>query len=493
MPAALAGVDRVRRRWIFVATLATMFMIAVEQTVVATAMPTIVAALGGFRLFSWVFTAYLMTQAVTVPIYGRLADLYGRKRALMVGITLFLIGSVLCGLAWSMVALIAFRVLQGLGAGALLPVSMTLVGDLFPAAERARIQGVLSGTWGTAAILGPLIGAFIVAHTVWSMVFWVNVPFGVVAAALIGLTLRERVERRPHRIDYLGAALMALGTGLLMVVLVQGSELGLHVALELGGLAFLMLLLFFLNEARTPEPILPLALWRHRVIAGAMIVNFSTGAVLMGTTAFLPAYLQVVLGRTALVAGLTLMGMSVSWSCGSTLAGQVMLRSSYRTAAVAGGAILLLGSVILINLDPQRGAWWAGAGASIIGFGMGLASNACLVSLQSSVDWHQRGVATSSAVFMRMTGQGVGTAVFGGILNASLAHDLAGGRAVERLLDPVLRRALPSMQIETIMGDFDGALHNVYLIGGVLALAILAAALLQPAGLSPVRPARQRG
>ncbi|HXP31856.1 MAG TPA: MDR family MFS transporter [Stellaceae bacterium] len=491
VPAAAFWASRSSRPWVFAATLATMFMVAIEATIVATAMPTIVGQLGGFDLFSWVFTAYLMTQAVTIPIYGRLADLYGRKRVLYVGTIFFLLGSVLCGFAWSMTALIGFRVMQGVGAGALLPVSMTLVGDLYAPAERARIQGLLSGTWGAAAILGPLLGAFLVTHLSWPAVFWVNVPIGIVAGSLIALTLHERVQERQHRIDYLGSLLLALGTGLLMFVLVQGSRLNLALDLALTAAAALALALFLIQEMRAPEPMLPLDLFRNRILAGGMIVNFGTGAVVMGTTAFLPAYIQGVMGRSALAAGLALMGMSASWSCGSALAGPTMLRTSYRFTATLGGAVLIAGSLILIALDPERGALWAGAGAVVSGLGMGLVSNSFLVSIQSSVEWHRRGVATSTAVFMRMTGQGVGTAVFGGILNAGLAGDLAGGgRFVDRILDPTLRQSLPAAQIATVMRDFAQALHNVYLIGGFVALVILAAALLLPAGLSPVRPAR---
>lgn len=483
------------RRWVFAATLATMFMVAIESTIVATAMPTIVGEIGGFNLFSWVFTAYLITQAVTIPIYGRLADLYGRKRVLLAGIAVFLLGSVLCGLAPGMLVLVLCRVVQGVGGGAVLPVAMTLVGDLYTPAERAKIQGILSAAWGAAALIGPLVGAFLVAHFIWSSVFWVNVPLGVVAGGMIALTLHERIEHRRHRIDYLGSALMTIGTGLLMFVLAQGAALEGKVALLLAVVALIVLALFLLHEARTPEPMLPLSLWRDRVIAGGMVANFGLGALLMGTTAFLPAYMQGVLGKTALVAGLMLMGMSLSWSCGSTLAGQIMLRTSYRWTATAGGLVLVLGSTILIGLDPTRGVLWAGAGAVVSGLGMGVVSNAFLVSIQSGVEWQQRGIATSTVVFMRMIGQAVGTAVFGGILNASLAGDLAGGggQLIDRILEPELRRTLPPEQMAAVMRDFAGALHNVYLIGGVLALVTLAAVLVLPRGWSPVRAVRGRG
>jgi EmrB/QacA subfamily drug resistance transporter len=486
--AAQSAAQRAGRGWVLGAVLATMFMIALEATIVATAMPTIVGQLGGFDLFSWVFTGYVMSQAVTIPIYGRLADIYGRKRVLLFGISVFLTGSILCGLAWSMPALIVFRIIQGTGGGALLPVAMTLVGDLYAPQERARIQGLLSGAWGAAAILGPLIGAFLVAHLPWPSVFWINLPIGLCAGLLIAATLREQVQLRAHRIDYLGSVLMTLGTGVLMFAIVQGATLSLAVVIVLAAVAAGILASFFVHESRTAEPMLPLALFRNRIIAGAMIANFGVAAMLMGTTAFLPAYLQGVMGKKALVAGLILMGMTVSWSCGSTFSGQIALRTSYRTGATLGGSLLVIGSLIFIGLDPGRTTSWAGAGAIISGFGMGLISNSFLVALQSTVDWHQRGTATSTAVFMRMTGQGVGTAVFGGILNVSLAGDLAGGgNFIDRMLDPALRDALPPAQMAVVRHDFAGALHNVYLLGGVVALVVLAASLLLPAGLSPAR------
>jgi EmrB/QacA subfamily drug resistance transporter len=480
------------RRWVFVAALATVFMAAIEGTIVATAMPTIVGALGGFELLSWVFTSYLLTQAVTIPIYGRLADLYGRRRILFIGIGLFLAGSVLCGLARSMLALVIFRVLQGLGAGAVMPVAQTLIGDIYQGEERARIQGYISGTFGAAALLGPVVGAFLVAHASWPMVFWINVPLGVLATILLALALHEEVQHRPHRIDYLGSVLMMLGTGVLMIALVEAARLSALALTALIAAALVLLATFLLYERRTPEPMLPMRLWRNRIVAGSNVANLAFGAVMMAVAAFLPAYMQGVMGSGVLMAGFVLMAMSANWSFGGFMSGRILLRFSYRTAAIAGSLTLAAGCFMMLGLDPARGALWAVVSAMLMGLGMGLTNNCLLVAIQASVPWSERGVATSSTIFTRILGQSIGTAGFGGILNAGLAGHLAqGGDLVNRIMEPSLRRTIPSAEIAAVMDAFANALHNVFLIDCLLALVVVGTAFAVPAGLGLVHRARE--
>jgi EmrB/QacA subfamily drug resistance transporter len=488
-------VETASRTWVIASVMAMMFMIAIEGTIVATAMPTIVGALGGFELFSWVFTAYLLAQAVTIPIYGRLADLYGRKRILFVGMTVFLGASLLCGLAWGMLPLVLFRAVQGVGAGALLPVGMTLVADLYPAAERAKIQAYVSSVWVIGAIVAPVIGAFLVAHAIWSTVFWVNLPLGLIASAMLAATLHERPVRRTRRIDYLGSVLMVMGSGALMFVLVEASSLSLASIFVIGGCAVAILITLLVHEFRIREPMLPLSLWRNRLVVGGNLVNLLIGAILMGITAFLPPYVQGVMGRSALTAGFMLTAMSASWPTGSAIAGQIMQRTSYRTTAVAGGSLLIVGSILLVFIAPDRSTWFVALGALVSGFGMGLANNSFLVAVQSGVEAEDRGVATSSVVFMRMVGQSLGTAVFGGIVNAGLsAHTAGAGRdIVDRILTPAFRQSLPIDELHGLMNEFGAALEHVYLINLGLAVALLVLCTLLPAGLSPIRPARRRG
>jgi EmrB/QacA subfamily drug resistance transporter len=475
-----------RRSLVLAACLMGTFMAAVESTIVATAMPSIVADLSGFSLFSWVFTVYLLSQAVSIPVYGRLADLYGRKRMFFAGAGLFMVGSGLCGLSHNMVQLILCRLLQGLGAGGVQPVSMTILGDIYTPAERARVQGIVSSVFGVSAVVGPSLGAFLVEHVNWEFVFWVNLPVGAVAIAMIGTALREDITPRVRRIDWLGSLLMMLSISALMLALVQQATLSrpLLAALVTGGVALLVLL--GLHERATPEPMLPLELWRNRVIAIGSLGGGLAGAVMMGVSAFLPTYVQGAMGQSATIAGLVLGAMSVTWALASIYGGRLMVRTSYRLAAVLGGASLLAGSALLVTLTPSRGPWWATLGSLVIGIGMGMCNTAYIVSIQAAVPWHQRGAATSSCMFLRFVGQSVGAASFGAVLNLTLlrrAPDLAG--MADQLLDPTRRSELAPSVMQRLTEAIAAGLHNAYLLACLLALLTLALSALLPARLSP--------
>ena len=466
------------------------FMAAMESSIVATAMPTIVAELGGFRLFSWAFAAYLLTQAVTIPIYGRLADLYGRKRVFYAGAGLFLFASALCGLAWAMLPLILFRALQGAGAGAIQPIATTIVGDIYKPTERARVQGYISGVFGVAAIIGPMLGAFLVEHVTWSLVFWINLPIGAVTFVMFGLFLHERQLPRRHRIDYLGSTLMMLGVGGLMLALVEvgnSGGIGVIVALAAGGAAALWALAT--HERGAAEPILPLRLWRDRVIAVGSLSGFTGGMVMMAINAFLPLYVQGAMGRSPAAAGLALGAASVSWTFASVAAGRLMIRTSYRLAATIGGISLIAGTLVLMSLGPASALVWAGFGSLLIGIGMGFCNTSFLVSTQASVGWNERGMATSSIMFMRIVGNSVGAAVFGAILNFGINRRIPGaGDAVNRLLEPAARQALGAAEIIRLSEAVAGSLNMVYIVAGLVAVVSLLLALALPARLSPTRP-----
>ena len=471
-----------RRRLVLVACIFAMFMAAVEATIVATAMPTIVAELGGFALFSWVFAAYLLAQAVTIPIYGRLADLYGRRRVFFLGAALFLVGSTLCGLAPRMLLLVAFRALQGLGAGAIMPVAQTIIGDVYAPAERAKIQGYLSSVWGFSAIVGPLLGAFIVERLSWSLIFWINLPIGAAAIGMLAAFLPEERLRRPHSIDYAGAALMVLGIGALMFALLNATRLGWWM-LVLIGFSALLLTLLLAQERRAPEPLLPLGLWRDPVIVAGNVGALAIGGAMMGTSAFLPTYVQAVLERDAFAAGVVLAVMSVTWPIASTISGRVMLVTSYRTTAVAGGTFLLAGSVMLALVG--RGLIEAGVAAGLIGAGMGLCNITFTVSVQNAAVRSLRGIATASTVFMRMLGASLGTAILGAVLNLGPAHTQAAGDPVQVLMDEGRRAQLSPEALTALVTSVAQALHHVFWAGAVLALAAFAAAWLVPGALRP--------
>jgi EmrB/QacA subfamily drug resistance transporter len=475
---------------VLTAALIATFMAAVESSIIATAMPTIVGDLGGFRLFSWVFAAYLLTMAVTVPIYGRLADLYGRKRIFFVGTGIFLVGTTLCGFARSMIVLVMFRAVQGIGAGAIQPIASTVIGDIYTPAERARVQGYLSSVFGVSAVIGPALGAFLVEHVHWALVFWVNLPIGALSIAMFAVYLPERVERRPHRIDYLGAVLLIVGVGAPMLALVQARSLaGSDLALLLG-LGVTALAALGVHEARAPEPMVPFALWRNRVIALANFGIFGTGSTMMAVSAFLPTYVQGVMGRGPGIAGLVLGSMSVSWMFASFAAGRLMIRTSYRLAAALGAVALVAGAAVLTRLQPSSGIALAAAGSLVMGVGMGACNTAFLVSIQASVGWSQRGVATGANMFMRMIGQSFGAALGGAVLNFGVFRRVPDAAdAVNRLLEPALRRSLGTDEIARLAGAVGASLHEVYLIATVIAALTFVVALSFPARLSPLRPA----
>ena len=481
-----------RRGLVLAAAMMAIFMAAVESTIVATAMPSIVADLGGFHLFSWVFTAYLLTTAVMIPIYGRLADLYGRKPVFFAGASLFLVGSTLCGLARSMEALIAFRALQGLGAGAIQPIATTIVGDIYTPAERARIQGFISGVFGLSAIIGPALGAILVEHGSWPVVFWVNLPIGLAAFVMFAIFLHERIEPRRHRIDYVGALLLTLGAGSLMTGLVQSGDLDRTAVVGLLVLGLVALVGFVVHERRTPEPMLALRLWRDRFIAVGNLGGLILGAVMMGITAFLPTYIQAVDGGSARSAGLVLTAMSVTWTLGSIVAGRLMIATSYRLTATVGALALIAGALVLFALTPPRGVDWASVGALLVGVGMGFCNTTFIVGVQASVDWAERGAATSSTMFMRIVGQALGAASFGAILNLGVqryAPDAAG--AINRLMAPALRQAMPAEEVERLTQAVAMALHHVYLTTGLLAAAMIFLARSLPRGFNPTRHTRR--
>ena len=477
------GIVAESRVLIFIAALASVFITAIESTIVATAMPTIVAQLGSFELLSWVFTAYLLTQAVTTPIYGRLSDLYGRKPILLFGVALFLIGSALCGFAWNMVSLVLFRIVQGLGAGAIMPVGRTLIGDVYSGADRARMQGYVSGVFVAAAVLGPVVGAFLVAHTIWQMVFWINLPLGVLTGAILIWALKERVGPRPSRIDYGGAALLAVATFALLFALAQSAVLGVGALAALILVALVAFVLFLFQEQRVAEPIWPMSLWRDPMATSGNLASLALGATMMGVAAYLPVYIQGVMGDTALTAGLTLMAMSASGPVGAVLAGRIMLRASYRASAGLGAIVYILGSVMMSLLAPGSTVYWAMASGLLMGFGTGMSNNTYMVAIQSESGWSSRGVATSAFMFCRLLGQALGAAAFGGILNAGLARYLqGGGDLVTRLMNPELRASLPPETIAPLMQEFNRSLHIVFVIMVGLAVGVMLVGLKLPKG-----------
>jgi EmrB/QacA subfamily drug resistance transporter len=489
----IKGPRETRRSFVLAAVMLATFMGAIEATIVSTAMPEIVGELGGFSLYSWVFSAYLLMNAVTVLIYGKLADLFGRKPILMIGLTIFLIGSILCGFANSMEMLILFRFIQGFGAGAVTPIATTIVGDIYTKEERAKIQGYLSSVWGISAVSGPAIGGFLIEYVSWRYVFWVNLPLGALAIIGIWLFLHENIEKKQHKIDYSGAVLLTVAISSVMILLVEG---GVSVtwtsplAMTLGVISFLTLILFVLNERKVAEPMMPFGIWKERSVFIANFTSLVTGIILIGISSFLPAFVQGVMERSPTVAGFTLTAMSIGWPIASAYSGKLLLTIGLRLTSLLGGTALILGSLIFATLSPNAGPLWAAAGSFVIGIGMGLTTTAFIVSIQSTVPWEQRGAATASNSFMRNLGNTIGAALLGGVLNSSIKVNLAGQSGLDKdelnldsiniLLNESERGQMP-VEIKQLLQDtLTGALHTVYLVVLFFAVVSLLLVVLLP-------------
>jgi len=475
-----------RRSLILAACMMATFMAAVENTIVGTAMPSIVAALGDFHLFSWVFVAYLLFQAVSIPIYGRLSDLYGRKRVFFAGAGIFLVGSTLCGFATDMYWLIAFRALQGMGAGAVQPVAYAIVGDIYTPAERAKVQGLLSSVFGISAVIGPTLGAFLVEHADWSTVFWVNLPIGALAMAMLGTFLRESRHQKPPPVDIAASLLLTVGAGALMLAMIQLAQLPAWLLLALVVVGISALWLLVRHERHAPAPMLPIRFWSNRVIALGNFGSFAIGAVMMSVTGFLPTYLQGVMGRGTSAIGAAVAAMSISWAVASLLAGRLMLHAGYRASAMLGGAMLALGSVVLVAMSPHSSPAWAVLGALVVGIGMGSCNTTYLVSVQGAAVLRERGAATASNMFMRIVGQSTGAALYGALVNAGLLHYAPHAeRIAGRLMEPSLRGALGPVELASLTEAMAAALRNVHIVAAVVGLIVLFLGSRLPASLNP--------
>jgi EmrB/QacA subfamily drug resistance transporter len=428
-PAAGAGTAlRVHRGPVLVALMLSTALVAIDSTIVATAVPNIVRDLGGFAQFPWLFSIYLLTQAVTVPLYGRFADVIGRKPVLLLGIGLFVAGSVLCGAAWSMLSLIVFRGLQGIGAGAVLPITITIVGDLYTVEERARVQGFLASVWGASAVLGPTLGGIFSDFASWRWIFFVNVPIAGLAVWMLTRHFSERVTRRQHRIDFAGAGTLMVGCSLLILGLLEGGTgwaWGSAQSLVVFVVGGLLLVAFVAIERRAAEPVLPLWVLSRRTLLAGNLAALAIGAITMGLSSYVPTYAQGVKGTGALIAGFTLAALTVGWPLSATFAGRFYVRIGFRDTALLGGAFTVAGGVLLVLLGQSTGLWAVAVACFVVGVGLGFCSTAVVVAIQSVVGWDRRGVVTGTNMFTRSIGSAVGVAVLGAIANSTLAHRLA--------------------------------------------------------------------
>ncbi len=473
--------------------LLVVFLFAIDTTVVSAAMPTIVGKLGGLELYSWVFSSYMLTSALGTPLFGNLSDLYGRRRLMLAGIALFMLGSGLCGAARSMEQLIAFRAIQGVGGGAIYALSFILIGYLFPPNRRAQMQALVSGLWGIASILGPLAGAVITQYWNWRWIFFINLPVCCAAAILIGIGMEETGSEQRHELDWKGMAALLAGLLLSFYALEQGrtNAFAFDRALTLSGvLSLVFLALFYLIERRAREPILPLGLFRVNVFRLCLALAWLASMGMFGVITYLPLYVQGGLGGDAARVGLALIPTSLGWTSGSFIAGIAMNRLGYRAVCVAATAVMALGYAVFVASEPQLGFVSVVAIGALIGVGMGMVTLTTMVAAQNVVARERLGVATSTVMLARLFGGAFGIALMGSVLFGRMQRELSSisGDSInaaehgalqklaapEQMLDPLMRSAIPPAVLAEIQGVLRNATRAAFVAGLVVMLLALA-------------------
>jgi EmrB/QacA subfamily drug resistance transporter len=481
------------RKMVTIAMLVAILLVAIDVTVVSTAMPQIVSDLSGLKLISWVFAIYTLTTSVTTPIYGKLADLFGRKKIFMTGVILFVVGSMLSGAAQTMTQLIWFRAFQGIGAGAVMPITFTIIGDLFPGEQRAKMQGVFSSVWGIAGLLGPLVGGFFVDQISWRWIFYINLPVGFVSLLLIMIFFHEKVEiNKDRKIDYLGAATFTIGISTLLYALLNAGPGQLYAwnsapIYALLTVAVIFIVLFVYIESRVKEPMLPLSLFKIPVIFVSNLIGFLTSAVLIGVNVYLPMWIQTILGHSATSSGFTLMPMSIAWPLGATLAGRYMYKIGSKLTAIIGAVLITLGGTWVLAVELGSPYWFFVGIMIVIGLGMGYAVTPTTVLVQSAVGWQMRGAATASNTFTKSIGQTIGIAVYGTIFNNSLiqygkerANGVWGGEGnIGDVLNSDMTK-LPSAVISMIQDALAHGMHLVFILVFFIGIANLLVTLFLP-------------
>ncbi|MFN2629111.1 MAG: MDR family MFS transporter [Gaiellaceae bacterium] len=473
-------------RTVFMALMLGMFLAALDQTIVSTALPTIVGDLGGLSHLSWVVTSYLLASTVSTPIYGKLGDMYGRKPVFLAAILIFLAGSMLAGLSQSLSELIGFRALQGVGAGGLMVGAQAIIADIVPPRDRGRYMGLIGSVFALASVAGPLLGGFLVDNLSWRWVFYVNMPVGALAVAIVVFRLKLHTPPTRHRIDYLGAGLLTGGVAALILLTTWGGNQyawGSATIVGLGIAGVALLAAFVWQERRAAEPIVPLTLFRSSVFNVSSAMGFTIGMAMFGAIIFIPLFLQLVYGATATGSGLRMLPLMAGLLVASIASGRVISRiGRYRWFPIAGTAVLAAGMYLLSRLGVATAPWLASAYMLTVGVGIGLVMQVLVLVVQNDAQPKDIGVATSTATFFRSVGGSFGVAIFGAIFASSLARQLARlpPRATARLgsgihLNPEQAKHLPAAVHADFLQAFAHALHGVFLWG--TAIAVIAFAL----------------
>jgi len=411
---------RSERGPVLIALMLSTGLVAIEATILATAVPSIVADLGGFSQFPWLFSIFLLAQAVSVPVYSKLADTIGRKPIMLVGIGTFLVGSILAGFAWDMTSLIVFRAIQGLGAGAVLPVSITITGDIYTVRERARVQGYIASVWAASSVIGPSLGGLFAEFLSWRWIFFVNIPLCLLAAWMLIRNYHETVHRTKHRIDIAGAVVLTLGLTLLILAVLEGGQAWDWTSWQSLGafaIAALLLIAFVLIERRAAEPVLPLWVFSRRLILTTSLMSFGVGAVLIGLTSYVPTFLEISAGATPIISGLAVAALTLGWPISASQSGRLFLRIGFRNTAFLGLGVATVGTAGLVVATFVPNPVTTAIACFVVGLGLGLVASPTLIAAQSSVPWSERGVVTGANMFLRSMGSAVGVAIFGAIAN----------------------------------------------------------------------------
>lgn len=467
------------------------FLTAIEGTVISTAMPKIIGDLQGIRVMDWLFSIFLLTSAVTVPLFGKLADVFGRKKVFVWGTSFFLLGSALCGLSWSMGALIVFRGVQGIGAGAVMTLSTTIIGDIYPVETRAKMFGMIGMIWGIAGIFGPLVGGFFVDSLSWHWIFFINIPFGLLSMVLIVIGLKETPSHVKQKLDLSGAATFTVSMVAFLFGLQKAGESGHWLdsqILALFAIFLLFLFLFLASERKAADPLIPFTVLKQPMVVLNNFLALAAAAILIGNDIYMPMWLQGVLGYSATASGFVLTPMSLTWMCGSFFCGRLLARQGVRRTGLIGTGLLLIGTFWMMMLDPTSDRLLIYVMTAVLGFGFGIALTLTTICVQSSVSFRMRGAATASNQFFRSIGQTVGAAAFGTYFNARSAEKIGAYpsqsgltlHSLNQLVRPAGGAVLPSHLAGILRQVLDFGIHHVFIVMMVIAVITIVCALSLP-------------